>query len=159
MIISHIVELLLLALFSALIGFGFNKIQEPDMIFEKYKEVLEYLAGNKFRTWRFNIFLFKVWWNGWTVVPDWLTFNAPEDKWWITSPHISVKQYKFLYYLTKPLGLCIVCNTTWIGIVLTLSTAHTLSFIGGVCAICVGVASASIVIFLENLFKLIQKSN
>lgn len=135
MIISHIVELLLLVLFSALIGFGFNKMQEPDMIFEWYKEWLNKLPYIKH-----------------TYSPLELIENSMIS---------NVKPYRksmFLYYFTKPLGLCIICNTTWIGIMLTLILLPIPISIRIFCAICVGVASASIVIFLENLFKLIQKS-
>ena len=152
MILSHIVELLLLALFSALIGFGFNKMQDPDMIFERYKDWLEYLANSKHITLKSvicNVLLVPAYKFKWVKIQRFIVFSS----WYHT-----LRKYKFLYYLTKPLGLCIVCNTTWIGIVLTLLAMHTLSFIGGVCAICVGIASASIVIFFENLFKLIQKS-
>lgn len=117
----EIINILGLILISTLVGFGFNIMQDIGMIFEWYKEWLNYLANNKFKTFGYRVFLLKLWWN--TVVIFKLhrinlpAFKLSKSKYWHCSTSVSHKQYKVLYYITKPLGLCIICNTTWIGII------------------------------------------
>lgn len=153
MITFNISELLLIALFSALIGFGFNKMMDARMIFKWYKDCLEYLANNNWTTLGFRIFIFKLNINHYFNKD---IFNLIETN-YIQGKCNTNKQSKLLYYICKPLGLCIICNTTWIGIIITIVLLPVPIPIKIFYAICVGIVSASIVIFLENLFKLIQK--
>lgn len=123
----HIEELLLLALFSALIGFAFNKMMEPDMVFNWYKDLLIEFC--------------------WIKNPKY-----PMD-----SDANILKLSKFRVYLTKPLGLCIVCNTIWIGIILSLIIIPIPVISRIVLSILTGCASGGIVILIENLFKRLQR--
>jgi hypothetical protein len=125
---NEMTALILLSILSALIGFGFNKMMTEGMIFEKYHDWLESLP------------------------------YKPNPKF---GKDVGAKSYiysKFLYYLSKPLGLCIVCNTTWIGIIVSTIVYGKWNLMLLFNDIAVGVASGAIVIFLENKFKAIQRS-
>ena len=91
-------EALILAIISGFVGYGFNRIMEPDMIAHPYKRLLSRLS-------RIN---------------------------------------QFLNYITKPLGLCIYCNTAWIGFILAYYTDCDLFWI-----ITIGVCSVGIVAIIN----------
>lgn len=57
-----------------------------------------------------------------------------------------------LMYVCKPAGLCIVCNTTWIGFIISILLGLELFYI-----LIVGISGATIVILLENIFKKLQQ--
>lgn len=108
---EHVLTLLLMSIVAALVGFGFKRMQDYDMIFEWYGKWLNYLASKN----------------------------------------------KFLYYLTKPFGRCIICNTVWIGMLLTFiffPRQHLLVFD----IITVGFASAGIVVMITNKYELMQNA-
>jgi len=135
-----ILSLLLLSVMSALIGFGFNKIQDHDMLLEWYPDFLTRLIYVKNKNLLFDI----------------------ETQAMGSSDNIIVaKTYKkrmFWHYITKPLGLCIVCNTVWIGMLLTLVFVDVYTWKTIVYCIITGVTSGAIVIFLTNKYKQLQKS-
>ena len=111
-IFMYSIALILLSFISAMIGFAFNKMLNSNMIFHKYYVFLEWLGHephktitgrivnklikSKSRLLRYigNIYVYKY-------------------------GLVYTKQSKFLYYLAKPLGLCIICNTFWIGVIFT----------------------------------------
>jgi len=62
-----------------------------------------------------------------------------------------------LYYVTKPLGRCILCNTTWIGVMLTIVFFYDPPLFL-LYMLIVGVASAGMVIIIVNLYHLIQNA-
>ena len=115
MMVSGIMELLGFTILSSLIGFGFNVMQEPDMVFAKYRDFLNWLCWIK------------------------------DDNYPLNSSSNKYKKSMFFYYLTKPLGLCVICNTTWIGIITTLILLDIPIGLRIFCSICVGVASAGLV--------------
>jgi hypothetical protein len=104
-----IISILLLSIICAFIGFGFNKMQDPDMIFFWYKNLLNYIGHKS----------------------------------------------KFLHYLVKPLGICIICNTTWIGILSSYIILHPQKLLL-FSMMSVGVCSAGIVIIIVNIFNRLQ---
>lgn len=107
---NDISAILLLSIVSALVGFGFQRMMDPYMIFRFYH--------------------------------DWLE-------------EISAKNLT-LYYITKPFGRCIVCNTTWIGIVLSIIFFDPPLF--PLYMIIVGVASAGIVVLIANIYEYLQNA-
>jgi hypothetical protein len=152
---EHILALLLMSIISAWVGFGFNRMQDPDMIFSWYKDWLEYLAGHKFKTLRFRIFLFKISWNG--RMPIYLWFDLSKAKYMNFSTVPARKKSKFLYYFTKPIGRCIICNTTWIGMCLGFIFFRTNPrFV--LDTLIVGVASAGIVVMIINKYHNLQNN-
>lgn len=138
---ENIIYLLALSLFSALVGFGFNKMLEPDMIFSGYKEFLVKLktAG-----------IYK-------PIMYWIRYRAKYSFYHIRTLAMMNKEdmyYKsrFISAITHPLGLCIVCNTCWIGIGFTFIT-HQFQFSTIYTACFVGTASAGIVVILQLIYK------
>jgi len=112
---EHILTILLLSIVSALVGFGFKRMQDYDMIFRWYSDWLETLSGKN----------------------------------------------KFLYYFTKPFGRCIICNTTWIGMLLTFILFPVLFKQSSLLVfdiIIVGVASAGIVVLITNKYETMQNA-
>lgn len=87
-IFLHVASLFMLSMLSAFVGFGFARITDDGMIFSKYREFLEWLCY-----WKDAKYLHNV-------------------------DAIKYKKSTFFYYLTKPLGLCIICNTVWIAIII-----------------------------------------
>lgn len=145
-----------MSIVAAFVGFGFKRMQDPDMIFSWYGEWLNYLSGNPFRTLRSKIFLFKFWWNTLRPYSKRFKFDYSKDK-FAMHPVPVYKQSKFLYYFTKPLGRCIICNTVWIGMLLTFilfPMQHLIVFD----IITVGVASAGIVVLISNKYELMQNA-
>jgi archaellum biogenesis protein FlaJ (TadC family) len=128
----HLIAILLLSTVSALVGFGFRRMQDPDMIFEWYRKWLEKLPIKK-------------------------------DPLWFTEFH-HTNEYiksKFIYYLTKPLGICIICNTTWIGMLLTFIFAPVIFEDSSLLVfdiIIVGIVSAGIVVMISNKYEQIQNT-
>ena len=122
-----ITSILFISIISAFVGFGFNKMMEPGMLFEFYRDFLEAVPWSRDK-------------------------RFPYDS--------TTQKYKlnlFLVYLVKPLGKCIVCNTTWIGILIASLMTETWNWQAVVqCVIC-GVASAGIVIIIVNVFNKLQK--
>ena len=108
-LLSHIFTLILLSVVAASVGFGFQRMLDPDMIFGKYGGLLR---------------------------------RYPNSKWFI--------------YLAKPLGLCIICNSTWIGIILTFVFMPEFNWFILVSAIVVGCMTAGIVAFISMLYHLIK---
>jgi hypothetical protein len=125
------------------------------MIFQGYGRWLEYLAGHKYLCFNARFFLFKVWWNKYP--PKWTHFNLANDRWFNKSSEQSRKKSKFLYYITKPLGRCIICNTTWIGFILTLLIVNVNSWIIIIHCLIVGISAASIVILITNYYNKLQR--
>lgn len=123
--------LLLLSIISAYIGFGFNRMQDPDMIFAWYKEWLEQL-------------------------PYSIKELSYEEALATGKTRIKRKN-KLIYYITKPLGICIICNTTWIGMFLAfmLFRGQPLLFLN---IFIVGVASAGIVVMIINKYHNLQNN-
>ena len=122
-----VISLLFISIISAFVGFGFNMIQTPGMLFEFYKDFLEALPHIKDR-------------------------NFPYD-----SEHTYYKESKFLYYLSKPLGLCIVCNTTWIGMIMAAFYLKEWSVLHLILTIFTGVASAGIVVLISNYYYKLKR--
>jgi hypothetical protein len=106
---NYLISILLLSIICAFIGFGFNRMQDPDMIFSWYKNLLEYLGSKS----------------------------------------------KILHYIVKPLGMCIICNTTWIGMISAFITLHQHKLLL-FSVISVGVCSAGIVVLIINKFNQLQ---
>lgn len=116
-----------------MIGFAFNKIQQPDMILYPYKKWLEHINSIEFKSLRFRLFELKIW----------LTYNTTfniidktnleylmlhKDKWYNDSTKSVSNKSKLINSLTKPLGLCIICNTFWIGIIMSILFIKDISF-------------------------------
>lgn len=122
-----IFSLLILSIISAFVGFSFNRMQDPDMIFEWYK--------------------------------DWLTKLPYKEnpKFWHDVHATRYDKNMFLYYLSKPLGLCIICNTTWIGILICLIVTEHYSLMTIFNCITVGVTSAGIVTLIINKYNQLNK--
>jgi len=71
---------------------------------------------------------------------------------WVLLSRLS-KKNKLLFYIAKPLGLCIICNTTWIGfIVVYLFDCKLLAIV------LTGLVGTGIVILIENLYHLLQRN-
>jgi hypothetical protein len=149
---EHIMALLLLSIISAYIGFGFNRMQDPDMIFEWYGNWLNYLAGFRFKTIGHRIFHFKLWWNYLRPNSRWFKFDFSKE---ISKDCTIRRKSKFLYYITKPLGRCIICNTTWIGMFLGFIFFRDLPLLF-LNIFIVGVASAGIVVMIINRYHNLQ---
>ena len=126
----HLFAILLLSIISALVGFGFQRMMDPNMIFEWYHKWLEKFPYIYDSTWYLDVRAERY------------------------------KKSKFLYYLTKPLGICIICNTTWIGMLLTFIFSRVIfedsSFLV-LDIITVGVASAGIVVMIVNKYEQMQR--
>lgn len=108
---EHIMAILLLSIISAFVGFGFQRMQDFDMIFRWYHNWLESLSDKN----------------------------------------------KFWYYFTKPLGRCIICNTTWIGMFLAFMFFQDLPLLF-LSIFIVGVASAGIVVLITNKYETMQNA-
>jgi len=138
---ENIFNLLALSLFSALVGFGFNKMLEPDMIFNWYKEFLIRVRA---------IGIYK-------PIIYWRKYRAKKNYYYMRTLAMMNKEdmyYKsrFLSAITHPLGLCIVCNTCWIGIGFTFIT-HPFQFSTIYTACFVGAASAGIALIFQLIYK------
>jgi hypothetical protein len=70
---------------------------------------------------------------------------------WLLRLHDSGKFGRYIY---KPLGGCIVCNTTWIGFLCGWFIFHQSFFVGLV----TGLASAGLANFIQILHTLIKKN-
>lgn len=157
---EYLATLLLLSFISSLVGFGFYIMLDEDMIFYWYKKILDYLASNKFKIIKYRVFEFKLWYNisimtkiHFIKLPY---FNLGNSIYFRCSKDISHKQCKFLYYITKPLGRCVICSTTWIGIIITLIIVNQLSWLQLFDCIIVGVSSATLVCLISNYYHKIQ---
>lgn len=130
---NNLITILILSFISAMIGFAFNKIQQPDMILYPYKKWLEHINSIEFKSLRFRLFELKIW----------LTYNTTfniidktnleylmlhKDKWYNDSTKSVSNKSKLINSLTKPLGLCIICNTFWIGIIMSILFIKDISF-------------------------------
>ena len=122
-----VINLLFISILSAFAGFGFNIMQTSGMAFESYKDFLEELPRIKDKDFPYN------------------------------SEHTYYKESKFLYYLAKPLGLCIVCNTTWIGMIITILYLKELSLLHLLLTVFTGVASAGIVTLINNYYNKLRR--
>jgi hypothetical protein len=67
------------------------------------------------------------------------------------------KKSSLWFHITKPLGRCVICNTTWIGMIsaFIIFPMHGL-FIYYIFA--TGICSAGMVIIITNLFEFLQYS-
>ncbi|MCK9429949.1 MAG: hypothetical protein M0R17_08085 [Candidatus Omnitrophica bacterium] len=150
-------SILALAFLSALVGFGFKLMLEPDMIFGKYNDYLNYLANKEFKTIHYRLFEFKLWYNTIVIITFYRIklpyFNLSNSHYFRCGKHISHSRSKFLYYITKPLGRCIICNTTWIGIILSLLILDMQFEFKILSTICVGCASAALVTIITVIHK------
>jgi hypothetical protein len=152
---EHILAILLLSIVAAFVGFGFKRMQDFDMIFEWYGKWLAYLAGHKFWTFTYTVLMIKIAWN--RKVFKWLQFDLNNDKYMSNPNLVQRKESKFLYYFTKPLGRCIICNTTWIGMFLGFILFRDLPLLF-INIFTVGVASAGIVVMISNKYELMQNA-
>lgn len=118
--------ILILSIISAFIGFGFQRMMDYDMIFEWYGNFLRKLP------------------------------YFPNPRYPMHADAFQYKRVNWIYYLTKPLGACILCNTTWIGIIFSsiIFIMYDMKIIFP--SICVGICSAGIVIIIQNVFTYIQ---
>jgi hypothetical protein len=106
---NQLISILLLSIICAFVGFAFNKMQDPDLIFGWYKSLLQNVGSRS----------------------------------------------RFLHYIVKPLGLCIICNTTWIGFITTvIVNPHQKLLPFNMLA--VGMCSAGMVILIINYFNNLQ---
>jgi hypothetical protein len=65
---------------------------------------------------------------------------------------------QLLHYVVKPLGLCVICNTTWIGFITTfVLNPHQKYLLFNMLA--VGMCSAGMVILIINYFNHLQIIN
>jgi hypothetical protein len=130
--LEYLKILIALSFLSALMGFGFQRMMDFGMIFEWYKRWLERMPYRPNPAYCYDV-------------------NA--DKY--------IKS-KFLYYVSKPLGICIICNTTWIGIINTIIASIIIfskfNWIIVASCIIVGVSSAAIVVLIVNLYNKLQRS-
>jgi len=55
------------------------------------------------------------------------------------------KKNKFWHWITKPLGLCIICNTTWIGFLIS-AIFYQLAWWQ---VLCIGIAAAGLANFIQ----------
>jgi hypothetical protein len=131
-VLSHILSILILSIVSAFIGLGFNKMQDDGMAFTWYKDWLNRMP------YRFR---------------DLTPLEMLE-----TGKTHHMHKSKFLYYLTKPLGLCIICNTTWIGMIACLIVATKWNYMLIFDVIATGMSSAGIVILLINKYNQLQRT-
>ena len=128
--IIDVISILFISIISAFVGFGFNAMLQPDMIFDWYREFLEQLPVVRDRAFPYD------------------------------SDHKYYKESRILYYLTKPLGICIICNTTWIGMIIAafyFKPVSNYSLIHVISCIITGVASAGIVIIITNIHRKLQR--
>ena len=105
-LLSHLITLLLLSVISALVGFGFRRMMEPEMIFHQYRKLLTNLGDKS----------------------------------------------KLLKYITKPFGMCIICNSTWIGIILTFVFIPEFNWFTVISAVIVGCTTAGFVTLLSTYY-------
>ena len=63
---------------------------------------------------------------------------------------------KALKYLTKPLGMCIICNSTWIGIILTFVFIPEFNWFTIISAIIVGCTTAGFVTLLSTYYQILK---
>lgn len=122
-----VISLLFISIISAFVGFGFNMMQSPGMLFEWYKEFLINFA----------------------IIKD---KRFPYD-----SDGNYYKESKFLRELSKPLGYCLVCNTTWIGMIMAAFYLKEWSVLHLILAIFTGVASAGIVVLISNYYYKLKR--
>lgn len=66
------------------------------------------------------------------------------------------KRNKFCYYLSKPLGMCITCNTAWIGFMIGAFFTTEWNWRAPIVILIIGLVGAGIANLLENLYNLIQ---
>ena len=153
----NISTILMVALFASLIGFAFYIMQLPDMIFYKYSIFLNYLANAEFKTIQYRIFEFKLWYNITVVFKfsfiELPRFNLSNSHYFRCGKHISHSRSKFLYYITKPLGRCIICNTTWIGIIITFLLFNLPILPMILLSIGIGMTSASLVTLISSIYN------
>lgn len=146
-----------MSIIAAFVGFGFKRMQDPDMIFYSYGNWLTYMAYTEFKTFRYSIFAFKSWWNLRRPCSNRFKFNFSKDKFAISANIPMRRKSRLMYYLTKPIGRCIICNTTWIGMLLVFiffPRQHLIVFD----IITVGVASAGIVVMIANKYETMQNA-
>lgn len=124
-VLIHIVTILIISFVSALIGIAFNRIQHPDMILAPYRKWLEHISTRKYKSLQFRLFEFKLWFimNATFVTAkryncQYLLLN--KDKWYNDSTKFASKKSKFIEHIAEPLGLCLLCNTFWIGVIMLL---------------------------------------
>jgi hypothetical protein len=134
-----LIALILLSIISAFIGFGFNRMQDPDMIFQWYREWLNRMPYIPIK--RYQI--------------DYLSTVSNPKPILTTIRH---KKSMFLYYLSKPLGLCIICNTTWIGMILTTIFLFKGDWIIILYDLIVGCSSAGLVVLIVNKYNQLQRN-
>lgn len=109
-LLSHLSVLILLSVLSTFVGFGFQRMMEPEMIFYSYHNLLN------------------------------------------TIYH----KHVLLAYFTKPLGMCIICNSTWIGIILTFVFIPEFNWFIVISAIIVGCITAGLVSLLNTKYHLLK---
>lgn len=124
-VLIHIVTILIISFVSALIAIAFNRIQQPDMILAPYRKWLEHISTRKYKSLQFRLFEAKLW------IKMHITFNIVDklhleylllhkDKWYNDSTKFASKKSKFIEHIAEPLGLCLLCNTFWIGVIMLL---------------------------------------
>jgi len=155
-VLIHIITILIISFVSALIGIAFNRIQQPDMILAPYRKWLEYINNRKYKSFRFRWFEFKLWFTYNT------TFNIVnkanleylmlhKDKWYNDSTKRACNKSKFINSLTKPLGLCIVCNTFWIGVIVSILFTKDINFLQLLIqSIIIGLSSIGFLIIVKD---------
>lgn len=129
-----LISILIMGILSAMIGLAFNKIQQPNMIFAPYRKWLDDISNKEFKSLRFRLFEFKIWlqYNTTFKIIDKANLEylmLHKDKWYNDSTKSASSKSKLLDSITKPLGLCIVCNTFWIGVIITLLFIKDTNFI------------------------------
>lgn len=154
MLYSHILSLLILSIISAFIGFAFQRMMDADMIFEKYKDFLNYLANKKWYHYGYVRLNIKLSLN--KYLPKWLRFDILNDTFVYDSSKYIKSKSTILYYITKPLGRCVICNTTWIGIILTLFYSN-MEWRTILYCIIVGCTSAGLVVLIVNYYNMLQR--
>jgi hypothetical protein len=154
-IFIHIITILIISIVSALIGIAFNRIQQPDMILAPYRRWLEYISNREYKSLRFRWFEFKLWFimnvTFITAERDHLKYMLlHKDKWYNDSTKFVSKKSKLLEYIVKPLGLCIICNTFWIGVIMLFICTNESYNLRIIDSIITGITSIGIVTVINK---------
>jgi hypothetical protein len=147
---SHVLSILILSVICGFVGFGFRRMQDDGMIFEWYRNMLINIRNAKVNTPALCISLF--------MGGD--TTNSNRFTIWLLSKAIKIGMINTPYIireLLKPLGLCEICNTTWIGIISVILLTKKYTWITLLDCVFVGVASAAVVILISNYYHKLQR--
>lgn len=145
-IFMYSIALILLSFISAMIGFAFNKMLNSNMIFHKYYVFLEWLGYKEHRTIR-GIIANKF------IGSSSQLLHHIGTKYIYKYGIVYTRQSKLLYYIAKPLGLCIICNTCWIGMIFTGILKFTYNNITILDILLVGLVSSAFVNIIEHKFN------